>query len=219
MKQDLGVSFWVVVIISLGFLSLFFYALFRIFNMTDQNKIESSPLIAKETKEVIKEVTNLSVLMKTNLGDIALELYRDKAPVTVDNFLKLVKSGFYDGTKFHRVIKDFMIQGGDPNSRDPDWPTHGRGGPGYTFKDEFNDLPLTFGVLAMANSGPNTNGSQFFIVTAPATPWLDGKHTSFGRVVSGMEVLRAIENVKVDSSRGDHPVSDVVVEKLVIISN
>ncbi|MBI3633516.1 MAG: peptidylprolyl isomerase [Candidatus Vogelbacteria bacterium] len=153
--------------------------------------------------------------MKTNMGDIKLELYPDKAPLTVENFLKLAKSGFYEGTKFHRVIKDFMIQGGDPNSKNPDWSTHGTGGPGYQFKDEINDVKLVAGVLAMANSGPDTNGSQFFIVTAAATPWLDGHHTAFGRVTDGMDIVRAIENVEVDHARGDHPIKDVVVEKIV----
>ena len=216
MKQDLGISFWIVAIISIGFLVLFSYALFRVFNMTDSNKVETSKLIPAETKELVKEVTKVNVVMKTTMGDISIELYGDKAPVTVANFVKLAKEGFYDGTKFHRVIKDFMIQGGDPNSKLADWSTHGMGGPGYAFKDEFNDIPLIAGVLAMANSGPNTNGSQFFIVTAPATPWLDGKHTSFGRITAGMDIVRAIENVSVDHQRGDHPISDVVVEKVLV---
>jgi cyclophilin family peptidyl-prolyl cis-trans isomerase len=229
MKQDMGISFWIVVIASIGFLVLFGNVLYRIFMMTDENKVDSSSLISKETKEVIKEVTNdsveegvkvtgkVTVSMKTSLGSISLELFGDKAPITVENFVKLAKSGFYDGTKFHRVIKDFMIQGGDPLSKSNDkkdmW---GTGGPGYAFKDEFNDVPLKAGVLAMANSGPNTNGSQFFIVTAEATPWLDGKHTAFGRVTSGMDVVKAIENVSVDHNRGDKPVNDVVVEKVTV---
>ncbi len=230
MKQDMSISFWIVVIISLGFLVLFSGALLKIFNMTDPNKkAEVSPLtvnippeVKSEEKEVLGEVKDVKdtnkvlVTMKTSLGNIAIELYKDKAPLTVENFVKLAKSGFYDGTKFHRVIKDFMIQGGDPNSRNPDWSTHGQGGPGYAFKDEFNNVPLVAGVLAMANSGPNTNGSQFFIITAEATPWLDGKHTAFGRVTSGMNIVRAIENVNVDKARGDHPVSDVVMEKVTI---
>ncbi|HBM45657.1 TPA: peptidylprolyl isomerase [Patescibacteria group bacterium] len=147
--------------------------------------------------------------MKTNMGDIVLELYKDKAPVTVENFVKLANEGFYNGTKFHRVIKDFMIQGGDPNSKLEDWSTHGMGGPGYQFQDEINDVKLVAGVLAMANSGPNTNGSQFFIVTAESTPWLDGRHTAFGRVVGGMDIVNKIEAVKVGAN--DHPVDDVVV--------
>lgn len=216
MKQDLGVSFWIVVVITLGFLALFLSVLYKIFNMTDADKVESSNIITPETKQVIEEVNKVSVSMKTSLGTVSLELYKDKAPMTVDNFVKLAKSGFYDGTKFHRVIKDFMIQGGDPNSRNADWSTHGTGGPGYAFKDEINDIKLVAGVLAMANAGPNTNGSQFFIVTAEATPWLDGHHTAFGKVTAGMDVVRAIEDVQVDHNRGDHPVNDVLVEKVVV---
>src|ERR671939_1662784 len=119
--------------------------------------------------------------MRTNQGDIVLELFDEDAPVTVDNFKKLAGQGFYDGVIFHRVIPDFMIQGGDPTGT-------GSGGPGYKFEDEINDHKVERGALAMANSGPNTNGSQFFIVTAEACPWLDGKHTVFGRVMRGMDV-------------------------------
>ncbi len=155
--------------------------------------------------------------MQTNVGDISLELYPDKAPLTVANFVKLASSGFYDGTKFHRVIKDFMIQGGDPLSKDPSkkdfW---GTGGPGYTFKDEINDIKLVAGVLAMANAGPDTNGSQFFIVTADATPWLDGHHTAFGRVTAGMDIVRKIESTPVDHAAGDKPISDMIVNKVVV---
>ncbi|HRY62669.1 MAG TPA: peptidylprolyl isomerase [Candidatus Paceibacterota bacterium] len=152
--------------------------------------------------------------MKTNMGDIVLELYKDKAPVTVENFVKLSNSGFYNGTKFHRVIKDFMIQGGDPNSKLADWSTHGMGGPGYAFEDEINDIKLVAGVLAMANAGPNTNGSQFFIVTAESTPWLDGKHTAFGKVIGGMDIVKKIEDVA--TGQNDHPLEDVVVESISI---
>jgi cyclophilin family peptidyl-prolyl cis-trans isomerase len=116
--------------------------------------------------------------LHTNHGSIALELHDDDAPKTVENFRKLASDGFYDGVVFHRVIPDFMIQGGDPTGT-------GTGGPGYTFEDEFNDHKVERGALAMANAGPNTNGSQFFVVTAEATPWLDGKHTVFGRVTVG----------------------------------
>lgn len=229
MKQDMGISFWIVVIASLGFLALFGNVLYRIFNMTDQNKVESSSLIPTETKEAVKEASSapietvskdpnrVLVSMKTSLGVISLELFKDKSPVTVENFVKLAKSGFYDGTKFHRVIKDFMIQGGDPLSKLNDkkdmW---GTGGPGYAFKDEINDVKLVAGVLAMANAGPNTNGSQFFIVTAEATPWLDGKHTAFGRVTSGMDIVKAIENTPVDNSRGDKPLTDMIVERVIV---
>lgn len=156
-------------------------------------------------------------VMKTNFGDITLEFFAKDAPKTVENFISLSQSGFYNGTKFHRVIKDFMIQGGDPNSKDDDWSNDGMGGPGYSFEDEFNSNKIVKGVLAMANSGPNTNGSQFFIVTAEATPWLDGKHTVFGRVVEGMENVLKIENVKTDATQGDHPIDDVIVESIEIV--
>lgn len=147
--------------------------------------------------------------IKTNYGDIKVSFYNQDSPVTVNNFLKLSAEKFYDGTKFHRVIKNFMIQGGDPNSKDNDWSNDGMGGPGYTFQDEFNKHLLVKGSLAMANSGPNTNGSQFFIVTADATPWLDGKHTNFGEVVEGMEVVDKIGLVKVNEN--DHPTEDVTI--------
>ena len=120
--------------------------------------------------------------LHTNHGAIEIELFDDDAPKTVENFLKLAGDGFYDGVIFHRVIPDFMIQGGDPTGT-------GTGGPGYQFEDEFNDHPVVRGALAMANAGPNTNGSQFFIVTADASPWLDGKHTVFGQVTGGMDVV------------------------------
>jgi cyclophilin family peptidyl-prolyl cis-trans isomerase len=148
-------------------------------------------------------------VIKTNYGDIKVKFYNQDSPVTVNNFLKLADEKFYDGTKFHRVIKDFMIQGGDPNSKDDDWSNDGTGGPGYTFQDEFNKYPLVKGSLAMANSGPNTNGSQFFIVTADATPWLDGKHTNFGEVTEGMDVVDKISQVK--TNQNDHPLEDVTV--------
>jgi cyclophilin family peptidyl-prolyl cis-trans isomerase len=154
-------------------------------------------------------------ILHTNLGDIQVEFYGDKSPNTVNNFLKLAQSGFYDGTKFHRVITDFMIQGGDPNSKDDDWSNDGTGGPGYTFNDEFNDQKLVRGSLAMANSGPNTNGSQFFIVTAAATPWLDGHHTNFGHVTSGMDVVTKIEGLPRDEN--DHPTTDATIKSIELI--
>ena len=150
--------------------------------------------------------------METTLGTISFELYPDAAPKTVENFVKLAESGFYNGTKFHRVIKDFMIQGGDPNSKDDDWSDDGTGGPGYQFKDEINQHRVARGALAMANSGPHTNGSQFFIVTVDAAPWLDGKHTVLGRVVGGMDVLDMIEAVSTNAN--DHPLQDVVVKNI-----
>ena len=123
--------------------------------------------------------------LHTSEGPIEVELYPDEAPKTVENFTKLAGDGYYDGLSFHRVIPDFMIQGGCPKG-------DGTGGPGYTFEDEFNEHKVTRGALAMANAGPGTNGSQFFIVTAEATPWLDGKHTVFGRVTSGQDVVDRI---------------------------
>ncbi|MBI5742492.1 MAG: peptidylprolyl isomerase [Candidatus Niyogibacteria bacterium] len=150
--------------------------------------------------------------MKTSMGDITLELFDKDAPKTVANFVKLAGEGFYNGTKFHRVIKDFMIQGGDPLSKDASMKSRwGTGGPGYTFADEINANKLVRGTLAMANAGPNTNGSQFFIVTIAETPWLDGHHTAFGRVVSGMDVVDKIESTPTDHAAGDKPVTDVMV--------
>jgi peptidyl-prolyl cis-trans isomerase B (cyclophilin B) len=141
----------------------------------------------------------------TSQGAIEVELFDDDAPKTVENFVKLARDGFYDDVTFHRVIPDFMIQGGDPTGT-------GSGGPGYTFEDEFNDNKVVRGALAMANAGPNTNGSQFFIVTAGATPWLDGKHTVFGRVTSGMDVVDKIS--KVDTDANDKPREDVTIERV-----
>jgi peptidyl-prolyl cis-trans isomerase B (cyclophilin B) len=143
--------------------------------------------------------------LHTNHGPIAIELFDDDAPKTVENFTKLARDGFYDGIIFHRVIPDFMIQGGDPTGT-------GSGGPGYTFEDEFNDNKIVRGALAMANAGPNTNGSQFFIVTTEAASWLDGKHTVFGRVTDGMEVVDAISALPTDAR--DRPTSDVVIERV-----
>jgi len=145
--------------------------------------------------------------MQTNHGAIEIELFDDDAPKTVENFTKLARDGFYDGVIFHRVIPDFMIQGGDPTGT-------GSGGPGYQFEDEFNDRKIVRGALAMANAGPNTNGSQFFIVTAEACAWLDGKHTVFGRVTAGMDVVDAIEQV--DIGHSDRPREDVHIESLTV---
>ena len=154
-------------------------------------------------------------VLHTSQGDITVKFYNDASPITVNNFLKLADEKFYDGTRFHRVIKDFMIQGGDPNSKDADWSNDGTGDPGYSFADEFNNHPLVKGSLAMANSGPDTNGSQFFIVTADATPWLDGKHTNFGEVTKGMDIVSAIENAKVNDN--DHPLEDITVKSIDLI--
>ena len=156
-------------------------------------------------------------ILKTNKGDITVTLFPDHAPETVANFTGLAegtksydagngRSGpFYDGLGFHRIIEGFMIQGGCPLGT-------GTGGPGYTFEDEFNDNKIVRGALAMANAGPNTNGSQFFIVTTEAAPWLDGKHTVFGRVTDGMETVDAIESTP--TGAGDRPVEPQVIERV-----
>ena len=167
-------------------------------------------------------VSNLYATLHTNRGDIKIELLPNHAPKTVNNFVGLAKgtakyttknasgesSGpFYDGAIFHRVISGFMIQGGDPTGT-------GAGGPGYQFEDEFNDHKVVRGALAMANAGPNTNGSQFFIVTKESADWLDGKHTVFGRVTSGMEVVDAISGLSTDGR--DRPHDDVTMERVEI---
>ncbi len=154
------------------------------------------------------------VTLKTNFGDITLALFSNDAPKTVENFITLARSGFYNGTKFHRVIPNFMIQGGDPNSKDDDWSNDGTGGPGYKFNDEINNHKLVRGVIAMANAGPNTNGSQFFIVTAESTPWLDGKHTVFGEVTEGMDVVAKIEQLPRNAN--DHPTQDAVIVSVTV---
>jgi len=146
--------------------------------------------------------------LHTNHGPIELELFDGEAPKTVANFRTLAGDGFYDGVVFHRVIPDFMIQGGDPTGT-------GMGGPGYTFEDEFNDHGVVRGALAMANAGPNTNGSQFFIVTAEATPWLDGKHTVFGQVTNGMDVVDTISQLDTDAN--DKPREPVLIERVELV--
>ena len=145
--------------------------------------------------------------MNTSLGAIDLEFFDDDAPATVANFRKLAGDRFYEGIIFHRVISGFMIQGGCPQGT-------GTGGPGYTFEDEINSHKAVRGSLAMANAGPNTNGSQFFIVTAPETPWLDGKHTVFGRVTNGMDTVDKIESVR--TGAGDRPVDPPVIESIAL---
>src|SRR5687767_4362361 len=146
-----------------------------------------------------------TMTMKTNFGDITFEMFDDDAPKTVQNMRELAEKGFYDGLSFHRIIRDFMIQGGCPQGT-------GTGGPGYTFEDEFNDHKVERGALAMANAGPNTNGSQFFIVTTPAAPWLDGKHTVFGKVTDGMDAVDAIEGT--ETGAGDRPTEDQTIERI-----
>lgn len=167
-------------------------------NPNETNEVKQENLVAEYSQAI----------MKTSLGDIKIKFYNQDSPMTVNNFLNLSKTGFYNGLKFHRVIKDFMIQGGDPNGT-------GTGGPGYKFKDEFNNHKLVRGSLAMANSGPNTNGSQFFIVTAQSTPWLDGKHTNFGEVTEGMDVVAKIEATKTGAN--DMPVEDITIKSIELL--
>lgn len=155
----------------------------------------------------INENALYTATLKTSMGDIVIALTAKDTPMTVNNFVVLARQGFYDGTIFHRVIKDFMIQGGDPDG-------NGTGGPGYMFDDEFTSEEFDGpGIVAMANRGPDTNGSQFFITHAE-TPWLNGKHTIFGRVTKGMDVVDAIANVQVGAQ--DKPVKDVIVESIEI---
>jgi len=147
----------------------------------------------------------MTAILHTSEGPIEIELFPDEAPKTVGNFTKLAGEGFYDGLSFHRVIPDFMIQGGCPEGT-------GTGGPGYQFEDEFNEHKVERGALAMANAGPNTNGSQFFIVTTEAAPWLDGKHTVFGKVTSGEDVVDKISAVERDSR--DKPLTPVTIDRV-----
>src|SRR3989344_7531363 len=184
--------------------------IFAIYYMnSNPNELPSEGIAQEEPPQI----TN-TVEVHTNKGIIELELFGKDAPKTVENFLTLDRAGFYDFTKFHRVMKGFMIQGGDPLSKDDNWEDDGSGGPGYTFEDEFNRHKVKKGVLAMANSGPNTNGSQFFILTREEADWLDGVHTVFGRVRSGMEVVTVIENVATNTKA--HPTEDMIIQKIVI---
>ena len=173
----------------------------------------SEPVVNNNTMKTLDGQEDLfaqysQAIIKTNLGNITVKFYGEDSPVTVNNFMNLAKKGFYNETKFHRVIKDFMIQGGDPLGT-------GMGGPDYKFEDEI-DSSLTFdapGILAMANSGPNTNGSQFFITIVP-TPWLNGKHTIFGKVISGQDIVTKIEAVKTDAN--DRQVTPVTLISVAI---
>jgi len=175
-----------------------------------ENKTEIK--IETKAEEVVVEeeikMGNRHAIIETNMGTIEIELFEDKAPITTDNFITLAEKGYYNGIIFHRIIPDFMIQGGDPTGT-------GTGGPGYKIKDEFGQglKHTSAGMLSMANSGPNTGGSQFFITLAP-TPWLDGKHAIFGKVVKGMDVLEAIGSVETDSQ--DRPKKEVVMKKVTI---
>lgn len=174
------------------------------------NTIPWPPDPAQDKPPGVEPITKVvQVTLKTNKGDVVIVLDGTHAPLTVGNFVKLAKDNFYDGTTFHRVIPNFMIQGGDPKG-------NGTGGPGYQFKDEITieSLPLQRGVIAMANSGPNTNGSQFFIITAPSVPRLNGKHTPFGVVQQGLDVVMAIQEVPTDDN--DKPIEPVIIEDVVV---
>jgi Peptidyl-prolyl cis-trans isomerase (rotamase) - cyclophilin family len=155
-------------------------------------------------------------IINTNYGDITIQ-FRENTPKTVENFISLAEKNFYDGVRFHRVIKDFMIQTGDPNSKDINkkelW---GIGGPGYKFEDEvYPNDQLVKGSVAMANSGPNTNGSQFFIVTTESTPWLNGKHTHFADVIEGIDIATKIQEAKTDAN--DRPINDIIIKDIKLV--
>lgn len=182
-------------------------------NQKTNNKTMSNPRVLDGQTDLAQEYSQ--AILNTNLGNIKVKFYNEESPKTVNNFLNLAQQGFYNGTKFHRVIKDFMIQGGDPNSKSDNWATHGTGGPDYRFEDEFNSHQLVRGSLAMANAGANTNGSQFFIVTAESTPWLDGKHTNFGQVVEGMDIVSQIEVAEVNEN--DHPLQDITINSIELV--
>lgn len=181
-----------------------------LFSMVRSSSDARDEVVGGTEQRLYSEMTTATFI--TNQGEFTLELNHEKAPNTATNFVKLAEEGFYDGQRFHRVIEGFMIQGGDPNSKDVAkkdfW---GTGDPGYRFADEFSDLSNVVGTISMANSGPNTNGSQFFINTNDNT-FLDGKHAVFGKVVSGMDVVMKISQVDRDSK--DRPLSDVVIEKV-----
>ena len=180
----------------------------------EENQEQAQEEIQEKTEELQNSSEEKIAVLETNFGTIKFKLFYEDAPKTCANFEKLAGEKFYDGIKFHRVMKDFMIQTGDPKSRDDDWSDDGTGGPGYKFEDEINEHKLVKGIVAMANSGPNTNGSQFFIVTTNATPWLDGKHTAFGEVIEGMDIVEKIENS--ETNQKDHPLEDIVMEKVYI---
>ena len=174
---------------------------------------QTSSTPAKQDK---KAMTYIMTVKQGNkeLGKITIKLWPEIAPKHCAFWDARVAEGWYDGSAFHRVIPGFMIQGGDPYTKGQDTSVYGTGGPGYKFEDESNDLPMVAGMLAMANSGPDTNGSQFFIITAPETPWLVGKHTVFGKVISGMDVVTKIENTRTGAN--DLPITPVVVTKVIV---
>jgi cyclophilin family peptidyl-prolyl cis-trans isomerase len=179
---------------------------------------DSQQLNSPPEKKILLENLSLQyskALITTNIGEITMGFYATDSPVTVNNFLNLAKNGFFDGIKFHMIQKGSMIQTGDPNSKDNDPENDGAGGPSYRFQDEINSHKLLRGSIAMANTGKNTNGSQFFIVTATSTPWLDGKNTNFGYVIDGFATIDLIENTKTDEN--GRPLSDIVISKIELI--
>ena len=173
-----------------------------------QASLETTQQITKLNEDIMKERPIIE--FETNKGTITVELFSDLSPNTASKIIKYTKEGVYDKTLFHRVIEDFMIQGGDPNTKDPSKAAlYGTGDAGEKFDDEINDEPLVKGSFAMANSGPDTNGSQFFIVTADSTPWLDGAHTNAGKVIGGLDIVEIIGNVA--TNPGDSPLEDVKI--------
>lgn len=205
-KKTFWVIFSITVTVVFAYLTIFTGTIIK-----QQNQI----LLSIKNMEQIIMNKDVEVIMTTSLGEITISLFSKEAPKTVANFISLATDGFYDDTRFHRVIKDFMIQGGDPLSKSLEFKEKwGEGGPGYTFEDEFNNKKIKRGVLAMANSGPNTNGSQFFIVTIEEAGWLDGKHTVFGEVIDGMDIVDKIEESSTDEK--DRPIEDVFVRSVVV---
>jgi len=216
-KKEKGKDFLIMAVVIVGVCFLVFGGFKFFFKGSDSTPISGpapTPTPESTLEPTPEPSENLVAVLETNFGAIRIKLFGKEAPNTVANFEKLAGEGFYDGIKFHRVIKDFMIQTGDPKSRDDDWSDDGTGGPGYKFDDEINSQKLIRGRVAMANSGPNTNGSQFFIVTAESAPWLDGKHTVFGEVIEGMDMVSKIENLPVNEN--NHPTKDAVMKKVYI---
>lgn len=208
-----------IVISILILLVLGVYFLF-IYNPGDSDEPDESEKTIVEDNNIdnpLKNMTNMTAIIKTNFGEIELELFSGDAPKTVANFVKLSGEGFYDGIKFHRIIKGFMIQGGDPLTKDDSLKDRwGTGGPGYQFEDEIHaNNKNVVGTISMANAGPNTNGSQFFINTAN-NDFLNTKHTVFGKVIKGMDIVAKIENTSTDSS--DRPIENVIIESIKIIN-
>lgn len=213
MNKTLQVFLSVVLLVIMGSLV---YLTLKMENKDFQpEEVQQKQNLEDKKQEQNMSTENKIVTLKTNQGDIKIELFLDKAPKTASNFLTLASEGFYDGVRFHRVIKDFMIQSGDPLSKDETQRMYwGTGGPGYSFEDEFGEgLSNVSGTISMANSGPNTNGSQFFINTADNT-FLDGKHAVFGKVMEGMDVVTKIEEA--ETGMNDQPVEDMIIESIIV---